>query len=331
MKHKRLKLISLLPAVMLCSVLCGCGSNPQAGSGGSPATSENQGQRQISGSQTDISKQQKEVEQRARPEIEERRKQAQQEAEKAIDKEAMAAIAETQAAVNSLANNNRDDAMKAIENANGKINTLLGRYPAAALIPLSAEVDVIDLAPQDLDAIRAVTDVVDTAVRTKDYPAARLLLHGLTSELRVRTYNLPLASYPNALTEAARLLDQNKNTEASSVLLEALNTLAIVDRADPLPLLVAQNQVNEAQNLRDKDKNMALNLLSDSQRQLERAKELGYARNDPEYEALNKSISDLEKQLKGNGDTLQAFSNLKNRLETFLKRQFDTTRRSRQT
>ena len=97
----------------------------------------------------------------------------------------------------------------------------------------NGEASVVDLAPLNLDDIRAITDVVDGAVRQRDYPTARLLLHGLTSEIRVRTMNLPLGRYPDALREAARLLDQQKNEEASSVLLTALNTLTVVERADP--------------------------------------------------------------------------------------------------
>jgi len=40
------------------------------------------------------------------------------------------------------------------------------------------------------------------------------LLYSLESEIRARTYNLPLATYPLALQEAARLLDQGKNDDA---------------------------------------------------------------------------------------------------------------------
>jgi len=326
MKDTRKSLLSLLTIVVVSCGLSGCGTNPQASA---PPASTEQTQKQKQ-SQPDIAKQQKDAEQRARPDIEERRKQTQQEAEKNLDMEAISAITETQAAVKAIADNAPNEALAAIERANGKISVLLARYPAAALIPVSAEVDIIDLAPQNVDAIRAVTDTVDSAVSRKDYPTARLLLHGLTSELRVRTYNLPLARFPGALQEAARLLDQQKNKEATSVLLTALNTLTMVDRSDPLPLILASKAIADAQNLRDKNKDMALNLLADAQRQLERAKELGYAGKDPEYTALNKSISDLEKQIKGNGETLQAFSNLKQRLEAFFRRQSTGTRSSKQ-
>ena len=318
---------SLVPLfiALVCYGLSGCGPNPQAGSvapSNPPPKTE--------AAQPDIAKQQKDTEQRARPDIEERRKLEQQEAEKNLDKEAISAINETQAAVKAIASGNHDEAISALQKASGTINILLARYPNAALIPVSAEVEVIDLAPQDIDAIRTVTDAVETEVRAKDYPTARLLLHGLTSEIRVRTTNLPLAKYSDAIRQAARLVDQNKTKEASAVLMMALNTLTIVDRSDPLPLLLAAKDVGDAQAVRDKNKVLAMNLLEDSKRQLERAKELGYAGNDPEYSALNKSIADLEKQLKGNGETMQAFSNLKDRIEAFFNRQSQNVRRPKQ-
>jgi hypothetical protein len=325
MKEMLKRFFSVLTVLIICYGLSACGPNQQASSAASSAATPRQDP-----AQPNAANQQKDAQRRARPEIEERRKQAQQEAEKDLDKEAMAAIAETNAAVKAIADGNHNEAIAAIERATGKINTLLARYPGAALIPVSAEVDVIDLAPQDVDAIRVVTDAVDTAIHAKDYPTARLLLHGLTSELRIRTYNLPLTRYADALRQAARLVDQNKDQEASLLLLTSLNTLTMVDRSDPLPLILASKAVNDAQNLRDKDKDQALKLLAESQKQLERAKELGYAGNDPEYSALNKAISDLEKQLKGNSETLQAFSDLKNKIEAFFKRQSQNTHSSRQ-
>src|SRR5947209_9583211 len=56
-----------------------------------------------------------------RPEIERQRKEAEERAQKALDKEAMAAIAETRRAVKAIAENNRDQALAAIEAAIGKI------------------------------------------------------------------------------------------------------------------------------------------------------------------------------------------------------------------
>ena len=155
-----------------------------------------------------------------------------------------------------------------------------------------------------------------------------MLLDGLTSEIRVRTTNLPLVTYPIALQTAARLLDEKKTDEASGVLLTALNTLVVIDHVTPLPLLLTGVAIDAAQSLREKDKDAAQTHLATARHELERAKELGYAGKDPEYKALNRSIADLEKQLKGNGDTQSAFERLKERVSTFFKRQSETKRPS---
>jgi hypothetical protein len=148
----------------------------------------------------------------------------------------------------------------------------------------------------------------------------------LTSEIRIRTYHLPLATYPTALKEAARLLDEKKNQDAQNVLLEALNTLVAIDKVTPLPIVLARSAINAAQEQSQKDKNAAQTLLEVAKNQLERARELGYTGKDPEYKALNTDITNLEKQLKGNGDVSSVFTKLKERLAAFMKRQADRAR-----
>src|SRR6476646_7053641 len=312
MKYGMIHLRELIPALCLLSASCGrpqeAGVNSQASP--TPAGAQTQAQNQAQ-------KQRQEVE--TRPEIEKQRQEAQQQAEKSLDKEAVAAIDETQNAVKAIAANNSDEALAAIERASGKINILLSRNPATALIPVAAEVEVIDAAPLDIKAIKARATDAKRAMDDKDYPVARVLLHGLTSEIRSRTFNLPLATYPEALKEAARLLDQKKPDEAKTLLLTALNTLAVVDHVTPVPLVLAQAAVGAAQDLRDKDKTEAQKLLDEAEYEVERARELGYASNDPEYAALDKAISDLKAQLKGGGDTASAFSALKDRVSAFFK------------
>jgi cell division protein ZapA (FtsZ GTPase activity inhibitor) len=164
-------------------------------------------------------------------------------------------------------------------------------------------------------------------VSDKDYPTARVVLEGLASEVRVRTYHLPLASYPDALKQAARLLDQKKTQEANQVLATALSTLVIVDRVKPLPTLIAKASVDAAQKIRQKDKDTALKLLAVARSELDRAKELGYAGNDPEYLALDKSISDVEKQIKSNGDSNSVFASLRQKVDQLFKKQSESPRK----
>jgi hypothetical protein len=274
-----------------------------------------------------LQKQRQNAEQQARPDIEKERKQAEEEARKNLDQEAAAAVAETQKAIDAIAANKPDQALAAIERATGKINILLARNPATALIPVSLQVEIIDAAPRDSKAISELAKNAEKAVEDKNYPAARVLLYALTSEIHVRTYDLPLATYPGALQDAARLLDQNKPEDAKTVLLTALNTLMAVDRVTPLPLVLAREAIEQAKTKSQSDKAMAQTLVQTAKKEIERAKELGYAGRDPEYTALNSDITNLEKQLKSNEDATSVFARLENKLSAFLKRQSQQERR----
>jgi hypothetical protein len=310
--------------LLLCLALASCSSTKSDRSSAAAAPERTPSQSQ---SRSDLQKQRTDAEQQARPEIDKQRQEAQQQAEKTLDKEAIEAIQETNRAVKAISENKTDEALAAIERATGKINVLLARNPANALIPVSLQVEVIDAAPRDSKAILELAQDASRAVDARDFPAARVLLYGLTSEIRVRTYNLPLASYPIALTEAARLLDQKKTQEANAVLLTAINTLAAIDRVTPLPLILARAAIDQAREQSQKDKAMAQTLLGTAKKELQRSRDLGYAGRDPEYAALNNDISNLEKQVKGNEDSTSVFAKLEDRFSAFLKRQSERERR----
>lgn len=269
----------------------------------------------------DLQRQRQQAEQQARPEVEKQRKEAERNARASLDKDAIAAIEETRKAVNAINSGKTAEALSAIEQATGKINVLLARNPANALVPVNSEVEVIDTAPQDTRTIFEVAQDAGRALDDKDYPSARALLYALMSEIRVRIYNLPLATYPDALKQAARLLDQKNTKDASNLLLMALNTLIVVDHITPIPLVLAKDAINEAQAKSQQDKKAAQDLLEVAKNQVERARELGYTGKDQEYKELTAQISDLEKQLKGNENATAAFSKLKDKLSAFLRRQ----------
>jgi hypothetical protein len=307
-------LVSLVALSITLLGLTSCGHSNDTRAAQAATASQPQPQ-----SKPDLQKQLQDADQQVRPDIEKQRAQAEQQANQTLDKEAIEAIDQTQAAIDAIAANKNSEALAAIEQATGKINILLARNPATALIPVAAAVAVIDTAPTDDKAVTQIGQSVSKAVADKDFPTARVLLYVLMSEIRVRTTNLPLVSYPTALTEAARLLDQKQTTEAANTLLTALNTLVVVDQVTPLPLVLARAAIDAAKEQKDKDK--AQVLLQTARKQLERSKELGYAGRDPEYAALDSDISNLEKQLKGNGDAGSVFAKLENRLSAFLGKQ----------
>ena len=264
----------------------------------------------------------------ARPDVERQRQEAEQQARSTVDPDAAAAIQETHNALKAIAEGNKDQALAAIERATGKINVLVARKPSTGLLPVDAQVTVIDAAPIDIGAIRQIAKAAERAVKDRDYPEARVLLYNLTSEIRVRTYHLPLATYPAALDTAARLLDQGKNREAEAALRTALNTLVVIDRVLPIPIVTAQAEINAAEAQRDKDKPSAQRALAVARAELERARELGYAGSDPEYPQLTQAVSDLAKQVEGDQNTTPAFAKLKERVASFFKRLTGSEKRS---
>lgn len=269
--------------------------------------------------QSNADQQRSDTDKQARPEIEKERQQIEQQGQQNLDQDAVAALQETQNAIKAISGNNSSEALKAIERASGKLNVLLARHPEKGLIPVSQEVIVIDNAPRDTKQITELGQDAGRAFDDMNYPAARVLLDALRSEIRDRTYNLPLATYPDALKEAARLLDQKKQDEAKVALLDAVHTLVAVDRVTPIPLLLARAAVNGAQVTAQKDRDSAQKLLEAARNELLRAKMLGYAGKDPEYTALNNDISNLEKQLKGKGEVASMFDNLKGKLSSLIK------------
>jgi hypothetical protein len=269
---------------------------------------------------TDSGKQHQEVEKQFRPQIEAQRQQDQKEGEQALDQEAIAAVEQTENAIKSIAANNKNDALASIERATGRINILLARNPTSALIPVHVEVGVIDVAPADIKLIDQMVQRARDATKERHLPAARLLLAALVSELRIHTTFVPLATYPAALQQAARLLDQGKNQDARGVLLTALNTLVVDDRVVPLPLILAQAAIESADAQRQ-NRDKALALLQTAQNETNRSLHLGYMSDDSEYKALDRDISALESAIKGTSDTSSMFLHLRDRISAFLKRQ----------
>ena len=259
--------------------------------------------------------------QRLNPDVERQRDEQNQQARGTLNPDAMAAIDDTRKAIDAIASGNKDKAVSAIEDATGKINILLARNPATALLPVDVTVEVIDVAPPDDKDVKRLIAAAEAAVALHDFPAGRLLLYNLTSELRVRTFNLPLASYPDSLKQAARLLDEGKNSDASATLQTALNTLVVIDHVTPIPLILAQAAVGSAQEIRQSDKATAQVLLTTASNQLKRCEELGYISSDsPDYKSLNNEISGLQKQLKGTADTTALFDRLKADVDGLLKK-----------
>ena len=242
---------------------------------------------------------------------ERQRAQAQSAAQGALDAEAIAVLAETDRAIDRIAAGDRAGALAALETAAGKGKILVGRNPANALIPAAVEVQVIDSAPADEGRIGRMRRSLQLAVIADDFARARVILDSLRSEIRVRTYHIPLGTYPDALAQAAALLDQQKNAEAAEVLNRARSTLVMIDEVTPLPLIVAQAAVEAAKS--DKDAQRKGEHLRAAREALERTEALGYADRDTR-KALLSEIRELEGGAKGGSDIESALERMQARL-----------------
>jgi hypothetical protein len=310
----RVRRVGVVLAASLMMLIVGCNTNKPAANA-PPAT--------VAApvpSSPDLEQQRQSAEQQVRPDVEQERNNAQNEASKSLDQDAIAAITDTTKALQDIAANKTKDSLADIELATGKINILLARNPSTALVPVASEIDIIDTAPHDETQLKHLIAAAILAVESKDLPTGRLLLRGLMSEIRVSTTNLPLASYPEALTDAAKDLDQGNINGASDTLLTALNTLVVVQQAIPLPIILARTAVAQAEQKSKTDKATAQILLEAARNELNRGKELGYNPDGAEYASLDNEISSLEKQVKAGSDTTSLFARLRAELTDFLHR-----------
>lgn len=263
-------------------------------------------------------------------EIEQERQKATNEAQSSLDQDAIAALEETRNAINAIDQENTQETIQALERATGKLDILLARYPELALVPVSTQITIIDLAPRDFDLIEPIRDEAKRAVNEEDFPTGRALLHNLVSEIRTSTVNLPLETYPDAMKEAARLLHQGRTDEARAVMQLALSTLVVTEQSRPIPLINALTELAAAmalaaqgqdqQNQEQQNRDQVLRLLEDARTQLKLARELGYARRDPEYKELDRAIRDIERQIRAKEKTESPFAKLREKFSSFFNR-----------
>lgn len=263
-------------------------------------------------------------------EIEQERQKATNEAQSSLDQDAIAALEETRNAINAIDQDNTQESIQALERATGKLDILLARYPELALVPVSTQITIIDLAPRDFDLIEPIRDEAKRAVNEEDFPTGRALLHNLVSEIRTSTVNLPLETYPDAMKESARLLHQGRTDEARAVMQLALSTLVVTEQSRPIPLINALTELAAAmalaaqgqdqQNQDQQNRDQVLRLLEDARTQLKLARELGYARRDPEYKELDRAIRDIERQIRAKEKTESPFAKLREKFSSFFNR-----------
>lgn len=242
---------------------------------------------------------------------------------KALFEEATTAIRETKNALKALDEKKSKEALAALERASGKLTIILGREPKLALAPADVNVVTYDILA-DIDAVKALRHEIEDALDDGRVQQARRLIKNLASETVISVTNIPLATYPGAIKNAAKLIDEGKLDEAKKELQIALNTLVVIDTIIPLPVATAEKYLKEAETLaekgdRSKEENKRLaDLLKDARTELEFAKALGYGTK-KDFKNLYKQLDLIEDKTKGGKSGTGFFDKIKGYLKDTVK------------
>jgi len=237
--------------------------------------------------------------------------------------DAIEIISLTEDAVRHILDSAYTDAEAKLEDAIGKAAVMTAARPDLGFFPLDVNITVRDLV-SGADAISAIGYEADKLTDKGYLQAARHLLKDLASEIEISTPMLPVATYPVALTEAAKLLYEDKPQEALIVLNTALSTVFVETKYIPLPILRAERMLEEVETLLDaEDKDTDINILLDNiDYQIRFAEALGYGKRDKEFGELYNAIKDIRKEIKreNDGESIDQTKKLREKLNSFKKR-----------
>ena len=244
-------------------------------------------------------------------------------------REAVEVIAQTQALILQLDSIHQENAERIIAELIGKIEILTAAHPELSLLPIDVHSRVNEVIT-DIHAIKGIVGEAEKAMDKGYYQVARTLLNDLASEIVISTVNLPLATYPQGLKEAAVLIRQKRLAEASDLLKKMLNTLVITEQIIPLPVMRAQQYVIEALALdlaKAADREEIIKLLDNADYQLKLAEALGYGKRTKDYKDLYKAIHDIKRSIEREEAAeaiIQSLEKLKEQLSKFRQKHFST-------
>ena len=248
-----------------------------------------------------------------------------------IKGEAVIVIAETHNAIAYLLDSNYAAAIKAIERALGKAEIITTVSPRMGFVPVQADVSVRDLIT-NMETLKETKDRIEDLTDKGDLQTVRQLVDVMVSEISITTANLPLETYPAALKAAVELTREHKAVEAALLLNAALNTIVVIERSIPLPLVRAElmlatvdSLISATNNVNDEEIN---SLLNNADYQIRFAEELGYGKRDAEFKEFSDAIKELKKEVKNKGsDRQNMISSLRKKLNAFKRRMSPETKK----
>jgi len=244
-----------------------------------------------------------------------------------VIKEAVESISLVAETIKNIDENKKDEAIKSLEKAIGKIEVVLSNPKAPALIPIDAKVVVAEFLGNAYSAQSAVITSI-ALLQNKRVQDARKIVQTLIDEIDFTTVNLPLASYPGALKLAAKHLHDDKLAEAKKVLVTTLNTFVQITTVTPIGILEAQDLIVAASKIAKEDKELALSHLAAAKEALKRSEALGYTSySDTTYKMLNEEIRKVEKEIRGKNEAEKLFEELIGKIKEFKEKALKTLKK----
>ncbi len=202
------------------------------------------------------------------------------------------------AAVENLGQNNKDAALKELTDASSQLDSLLAKDPQMKRLPVDTHVSIRDF-DGGADAIKSALSSTRKSLSNGQIQSARASLEPLSSEIRISTDYIPMGSLPSEIKSARDDIQAGHNELAAHRLVAALSTMVSEEKIIPIPPLKAAADVQDAQQLIQadpvKNKDAALQLLSQAKSQLRVAKLLGYGN----YHQLHHEIEQVQQKLTG--------------------------------
>jgi hypothetical protein len=228
----------------------------------------------------------------------------------ALVKEAVTANDEILQTISYLEKGKKDKAYKTLADAAGKLDVVLARDPHLKFAPIDVRSKTMEIVMKPDEIKDAVKDA-RVALDDGHIQKARSILDPLTSEIRFSTDYLPMETYPAAIKIAVTKIQKGDLKGAEHDLYDVLSTIVTSDEVIPIPPIVAQADIHEAEQLINKDKvknkDQAVALLQKADQQLEVSKLLGYG----EYKDVKKEIGSVESRIKSNSPGTNLFGKLK--------------------
>jgi len=241
--------------------------------------------------------------------------------------DAIQIIGLTEQAVKHILDSSYTEATAKLEDAIGKAAVMTASRPDLSLFPLDVQITTRDVIT-DMDMLWGIRKEADRLTDKGYLQAARHLLKDLASEIEITTPMLPVATYPNALSMAAKALSEGQHDEALIILNTALSTVFVETRYVPLPLIRAERMLLEVSSLLEKgDKDADLNtLLENAEYQIRFAEALGYGKKDREFEEMYSAIKEIKKEMKkvNDGDSSDLTLKLREKLKMFKEKISDS-------